>query len=79
LKVLKYILNAIQRFIWLVIRKVILPVSLVLLYIFGIGLTRLIMMLFDRKRIRRSNKNDATFLFEACDYGNEIERCLRQS
>jgi hypothetical protein len=79
LKAIKYIFNAIQKFIWLVIRKVILPISLFLLYVFGIGSTRLIMMLFDRKRIRRNNEKDASFWLEAKDYDANIERCNRQS
>ena len=61
------------------IQKTVVTVSLFLLYIFGFGITVLLMVLFNRDAlIRRADRQD-TFWDKATGYEEDMEASLRQS
>ena len=61
------------------IQKILLSVSLIILYILGLGLTRLYLSVFNRNiLVKRYKKND-TFWKEAAGYQPDADDVLRQA
>ena len=79
MKFLKFIFNTFQKLIWIIIRRVILPVSLFLVYILGIGITLVILLIFDRKVLRIGNEKSESFWVKPHDLDKDMEAFMRQS
>ena len=62
-----------------IIQRILIFVSLTVIYFFGFGITLLFMMIFNRKVLTGYSKNDNTFWIEAKGYEADIEESLRQS
>lgn len=74
-KNLKKAVNAIVIFI----QKVLITVSLFLLYFFGFGALYFFCLIFKREAIRGTLKDKATFWETAEDYESDMDEALRQS
>jgi hypothetical protein len=80
LRVLKTVFNKIQKLIWFVIRMVVLPISLTVVYFLGIGMTYIILLIFDRKRLWNSIQIQGnTCWVVAKDYKTDYNNYMRQS
>ena len=61
------------------IQKILLNLSLVILYIFGLGLTRLCLLIFHRSILIKSCKNNDTLWEEATGYQPDADDVLMQA
>ena len=62
-----------------VIQKIIIFISLTLIYFIGLGITWLFVATFKRKVLRPYAEDDLTFWVKAGGYGEDIDASLRQS
>lgn len=59
-------------------QKIIVTIFLFLLYLFGFGLTAIVMLFFSRKLLGFTKKNKNTFWEDAKNYDSDINRSLKQ-
>ncbi|MFH1397725.1 MAG: hypothetical protein ABIH27_04160 [Candidatus Omnitrophota bacterium] len=67
-----------QKFIR-IIQKILITVSLTVVYFLGMGITLIFIALFNRKIITKPSKDDHTFWVGAEGYQPDIEDSFRQS
>jgi len=67
-----------QKFIRIV-QKILITLSLTVVYFLGLGITLIFIALFNRKTITGFRKEDFTFWVEAEGYQPDIEDSFRQS
>jgi cytochrome c biogenesis protein CcdA len=67
-----------QKFIR-IIQKILITVSLTVVYFIGLGVTLIFVALFNRKILTNCSKEDYTFWVTASGYQPDIEDSLRQS
>jgi hypothetical protein len=72
-------LTSIIRAVIKPIQKALLFLSLILLYVFGLGLTRVCLLFFNRKILSVNDRGCVTSWKEAADYEQGAEDCLRQA
>ncbi|MDD5115933.1 MAG: hypothetical protein PHW98_02575 [Candidatus Omnitrophica bacterium] len=72
-------LAGITRAIIKPVQKILLFLSLCFLYVFGLGLTRICLLFFNRKALYITDRSCATLWKEAADYEPGAEDCLRQA
>jgi hypothetical protein len=72
---IKIIIQALIR----LIQKIIVTISLFLLYVFGFGITAVFMMFFNRETLIRHPDKEDTFWSKAAGYEEDIEASFRQS
>jgi hypothetical protein len=72
---LKKIIQAFIR----TVQRILIFVSLTLVYFFGLGITLLFAMFLKRKLLKGYNKDDDSFWVEAKGYDADINESLRQS
>jgi hypothetical protein len=68
----------IQNFIR-IIQKILVTLSLPIVYFLGFGITLIFMMVFNRKVLTSNSKDDNTFWVKATEYEANIEDSMRQS
>ena len=68
----------IQNFIKIV-QKIVITVSLVIVYIFGIGITLIFIIIFNRRLLGITEGKRDTFWRDAEGYNSDISECLRES
>jgi hypothetical protein len=61
------------------IQKFLLPLFLFIVYIFGVGITAILVMIFNQKIIKKSNRAKDTFWLETEGYEADFNNSLRQS
>jgi len=61
------------------VQKILITISLLLIYIIGIGVTAFCAMLFNRRIPNQRHKEKNTFWIEAKGYECDIDDCMRQS
>lgn len=63
-----------------IVQKVLITVCLVVVYVIGLGVTRLFVFLFRRRTPFRSRDDETgTYWKKAAGYEADLERCVRQS
>lgn len=62
-----------------IIQGVLLVVSLTIVYFLGFGITLIFMLIFNRRALKGSGKNDFSFWIQAMGYEADYENSLRQS
>ena len=62
-----------------IIQRILITVSLTIIYFFGFGITLFFMMIFNRKVLRGYSEDDHTFWIEAKGYEADIDDTMRQS
>ena len=62
-----------------IVQKVLITILLFIIYIIGIGVTKIFVMVFKREVFKRGYRSKATFWIEAKGYEANINDCLRQS
>jgi cytochrome c biogenesis protein CcdA len=79
---IKYILKTfkiITQYIVRVIQKILINILLSILYIFGFGITLLLLLIFNRKFLKRKTFNDISWWENASGYDMDVENIIRQS
>jgi hypothetical protein len=61
------------------VQKILIGISLTLIYFIGFGATLFLMMVFNRKALKGNGKNADTFWVNADGYSPDVEDSLRQS
>ena len=61
------------------VQKILITISLFILYVFGFGVTVLLAAVFDRRLLGKKAVTGNTFWLAATGYEPDIERCERQS
>ena len=61
------------------VQKILIFVSLIIIYFLGFGITLFFMMIFNRKVLAGYSKNDNTFWIKATKYEADIEDSMHQS
>jgi cytochrome c biogenesis protein CcdA len=73
------IFKSITRYAVKVIQKIIITILLTILYIFGFGITLVLLLIFNRKFLRSKSFKDSTWWENANGYDMDAENIVRQS
>jgi len=62
-----------------IIQKIIITISLFVIYFIGLGITKIFIMIFNRKQLREGFEEKDSFWQEARGYEADINKSFRQS
>ena len=76
---LKHNASKITAYLFRKLQKIFITATLFVIYIFGFGITYVMIMIFNRKMLKRQKKSLNTFWKDAEGYEGSIEECTRES